>query len=71
LIGSGTYGLVNRVKMVGSGQQRAVKIIPKDKIKHPKRLVNEINILKTLDHPNIIKLFETFEDARNIYLVME
>ena len=27
--------------------------------------------MKHMDHPNIIKLFETFEDNRNIYLVME
>lgn len=27
--------------------------------------------MKTLDHPNIIKLYETFVDARNVYLVME
>ncbi len=27
--------------------------------------------MKSLDHPNIIKLYETFEDVRNIYLVME
>lgn len=27
--------------------------------------------MRTLDHPNIIKLYETFEDARNVYLVME
>ena len=27
--------------------------------------------MKTLDHPNIIKVFENFEDNRYIYLVME
>lgn len=27
--------------------------------------------MSSLDHPNIIKLFETFEDEKNIYLVME
>merc|ERR1719190_194718 len=27
--------------------------------------------MKMMDHPNIIKLYETFEDHRNIYLVME
>ena len=31
----------------------------------------EIEILRNLDHPHIIKLYETFEDAINIYLVME
>lgn len=33
--------------------------------------MNEVNIMKTLDHPNVIKLYETFEDFRNVYLVME
>ena len=27
--------------------------------------------MKKLDHPNVIKLFEVYEDARSIYLVME
>ena len=27
--------------------------------------------MKELDHPNIIKLYEAFEDSRNIYLIME
>ena len=28
-------------------------------------------IKKELDHPNVIKLFETFEDNSSIYLIME
>lgn len=27
--------------------------------------------MKQLDHPNVIKLYETFEDSNNLYLVME
>ena len=64
---------------------RAIKIIPKNRVKDPTRFSNEINIMRTLvlkilffifnlkikDHPNIIKLYETFEDSRNVYLVME
>ncbi len=35
------------------------------------RLKYEIDLLKNLDHPNIVKLFEVFEDQNNIYLVTE
>lgn len=35
------------------------------------RLSYEIDILKNLDHPNIMKLYEIFEDKQNIYLVSE
>ena len=31
----------------------------------------EIDILKNLTHPNILRLFEVFEDKKNIYLVTE
>ena len=51
--------------------KRAIKIIPKSMIEDEKRFRKEIDILRNLDHPHIIKLFETFEDTRNIYLVME
>merc|ERR1712203_785421 len=40
-------------------------------MKNIDRFKQEIAIMKMGDHPNIIKLFETFEDHRNIYLVME
>ena len=34
-------------------------------------LKNEINILQQLDHPNIVKLYETYESPDELYLVME
>ena len=40
-------------------------------MKNIDRFKQEIAIMKMMDHPNIIKLYETFEDHRNIYLVME
>ena len=34
-------------------------------------LQNEIDILKQVDHPNIVKMFDVFEDDKYIYIVME
>jgi calcium-dependent protein kinase len=70
-IGSGTYGNVFKATKKDTNQTRAVKVIPKNKVKNQERFKSEIDIMTTLDHPHIIKLYETFEDARNIYLVME
>lgn len=49
-IGKGGFGIVRRGIHKKSGLQRAVKIIPKEKVSetHQKRLLNEINILKKL-----------------------
>ena len=54
--------------------ERAVKIYPKSMLKDDqskKRFAAEIETQKKLDHPNIVKLFEVFEDAQNVYLVEE
>lgn len=34
-------------------------------------LHQEVSILQSLDHPNIVKYYETYEDDKFIYLVME
>lgn len=43
----------------------------KKKIKNMERFKQEILILQQLDHPNVLKLYEYFEDSRNVYLVTE
>ena len=35
------------------------------------RMFAEMNILKDLDHPNILKLFELYQDENNYYLITE
>lgn len=47
------------------------KLILKIYIENTKNLTNEINIMKSLDHPNVIKLYEVYEDINYLYLVME
>jgi calcium-dependent protein kinase len=70
-IGQGSYGTVTRGTHKSTGCVRAIKTISKSQVKNIERFRQEISIMKHMDHPNIIKLFETFEDNRNIYLVME
>lgn len=71
ILGTGTFGTVQRVLHKKTGQIRACKTINKKKITNPQRFADEIKILTDLDHPNILKLYEHFEDEKNVYLVTE
>jgi len=70
-MGEGTYGAVVKGTHKPTNRVRAIKIITKGQMKNVERFKREIDIMKMMDHPNIIKLFETFEDARSVYLAME
>lgn len=70
-IGQGSYGTVCKCLNKVTGVARAIKTIPKSVMTSLDRFRAEISFMKLMDHPNIIKLHETFEDHRNIYLVME
>eukprot|EP00922_Rhytidocystis_sp_ex-Travisia-forbesii_P049193 GHVS01073262.1.p1 GENE.GHVS01073262.1~~GHVS01073262.1.p1 ORF type:complete len:640 (-),score=81.16 GHVS01073262.1:387-2306(-) len=70
-LGQGTYGSVCRAINKSTKSVKAVKTIAKSKVKNVERFRQEIAIMKSLDHPNILKLHETFEDHKNIYLVLE
>ena len=73
-LGNGSYGVVKKVCLKKNPETiRAMKIIEKNKylsIDNDK-LLDEIIILKNLDHPNIVKLYEFFEDEKNYYMVSE
>ncbi len=61
-LGEGSYGKIYKAKNKISGDIRAMKQIEKSKITDIQTFKNEIEILSRMDHPNIIKLFEVFED---------
>jgi calcium-dependent protein kinase len=70
-MGEGSFGSVFKAKSKTTNVERAVKSIEMRAVKNPIRFEREINIAKQLDHPNVVRLFETFRDAKKIYLVME
>ena len=50
----------------------AIKVLNKTKLKdHLDAIEEEVGILTKLDHPNIVKYYETYIDEKYIYLVME
>mmetsp|Transcript_37036 Transcript_37036/g.78555 ORF Transcript_37036/g.78555 Transcript_37036/m.78555 type:complete len:342 (-) Transcript_37036:60-1085(-) len=71
LLGEGSYGKVQMGRHKATGAQRAIKSIDIAKIRDKDRFKQETDIQMNLDHPNIVKLYETFIDARRVYLVME
>eukprot|EP00928_Gymnodinium_smaydae_P018457 TRINITY_DN17022_c0_g2_i2.p1 TRINITY_DN17022_c0_g2~~TRINITY_DN17022_c0_g2_i2.p1 ORF type:complete len:517 (+),score=137.34 TRINITY_DN17022_c0_g2_i2:91-1641(+) len=70
-LGEGSYGAVYKARNKDTQSIRAVKTIAKDQMKNVERFKQEIAIMMMMDHPNIIKLYETFADRKLIYLVME
>lgn len=63
-----------KVKSKKSGEIYAMKMIQKDTVEHNNhldQLMNEVNILQAIDHPNIIKMYSSFEDQKSVYLIME
>lgn len=73
VLGKGGFGEVRPAVHLKTQQARAIKILYKDnynKDEHD-RIMNEITIMKSLDHPNIVRIYEYFQDERYIFIVME
>ncbi len=69
-LGEGSYGSVYKVHQKTTNYLRAVKAIKKKNVVR-NEFMNEIEVLKTVDHPNIIKLFDCYYDRSFYYMVEE
>ena len=70
-LGKGSYGHVYRLQNKVTGNVYACKKMNKKKIRNREQFKTEIDLLRATDHPNIIKLYDIFEDNNYIYLIME
>ncbi|XP_046708330.1 serine/threonine-protein kinase MARK2 isoform X9 [Silurus meridionalis] len=72
-IGKGNFAKVKLAKHILTGKEVAVKIIDKTQLNSSslQKLFREVRIMKLLNHPNIVKLFEVIETEKTLYLVME
>lgn len=74
VIGEGSFSKVRVGTHVLTNERVALKIIEKAKITEAsdiERITREIQILKLIDHPNIIKLYEVIDTPRHVYLIQE
>ncbi|XP_031428105.1 serine/threonine-protein kinase MARK2 isoform X2 [Clupea harengus] len=72
-IGKGNFAKVKLARHTLTGKEVAVKIIDKTQLNSSslQKLFREVRIMKQLNHPNIVKLFEVIETEKTLYLIME
>jgi calcium-dependent protein kinase len=72
-LGSGSFGSVYQAKNIVLDNIVAIKVIEKveDNMVDDLEIKNEINILKSLSHPNIVKIYEFYDTVLYYYIVTE
>ena len=72
-IGEGNFGKVKLAIKKETGEQFAIKIMNKEKIRNQmgRLLIPEIEISKKFNHKNVIRVYSIIEDDINYYIVME
>lgn len=74
MIGRGGFGTVHKVMHLERGKTCALKATPLYILDNPsirEKLKHEVELQKTLNHPNIVKAYDKFEDEFNYYIVLE
>eukprot|EP00826_Nyctotherus_ovalis_P011704 TRINITY_DN1304_c0_g2_i3.p1 TRINITY_DN1304_c0_g2~~TRINITY_DN1304_c0_g2_i3.p1 ORF type:complete len:340 (+),score=71.15 TRINITY_DN1304_c0_g2_i3:122-1141(+) len=72
-LGEGSFGVVYEAIHKETGQKRAIKYISRSSasLEDEVKILKEIQILKQMDHPNIVKLYEFYADSHSYYMVTE
>eukprot|EP01098_Paradermamoeba_levis_P015881 TRINITY_DN830_c0_g1_i1.p1 TRINITY_DN830_c0_g1~~TRINITY_DN830_c0_g1_i1.p1 ORF type:complete len:379 (-),score=139.95 TRINITY_DN830_c0_g1_i1:174-1256(-) len=72
-IGRGGFSVVVEATKKSDNKRYAVKCIKKSMVEGDDIILlkREISIMKKIDHPNILKLYEVYEEEEDFYLVME
>lgn len=70
-IGNGSFSEVYLCEHRVSKHRRCVKAVFWDKISNKENLLQEIEVLKELDHPHILRIYEYYITARHVYIVSE
>ena len=70
-LGEGNFAVVMKCKSKTDGTVYACKVIDKSKVEDMGDIEREIEIMGIVDHPNVIKLFEIFDESKKMNLVME
>uniref|UniRef100_A0A7S3V3K9 non-specific serine/threonine protein kinase n=1 Tax=Aplanochytrium stocchinoi TaxID=215587 RepID=A0A7S3V3K9_9STRA len=72
-LGEGQYATVYKAYQKETGKEVAVKVINKKKLSpsDKKALELEIQVLEDIDHPHIVKLIESFDQKKELLLVLE
>lgn len=72
VLGEGMSGKVMTCRQRYTGDLFALKTLSVEKLRvNMDELRQEISIMKRLDHPNIVKVYETYEEANAFHVVME
>ena len=70
-MGSGTYGTVYEATNIIFKSKVAMKMIKKEESMNSVLINNEIDILKKMSHPNIVRIYEFYESINCFYLINE
>lgn len=73
-IGKGSYGKVKLATNLSTNEKVALKFISRSSIKKPThwtRIRREINLLRAMHHPHIVKLYDYKDNGSDILLMME